>query len=113
VDGRGDAVARATAVRILSATAGARYVSLVVDGTVAAVGRIARATATAALHCLAVRPDLRGRGLGAVLLATLARYAGADELCLQVMTANAVARGLYDRSGFTVTDRYHYRVATA
>jgi ribosomal protein S18 acetylase RimI-like enzyme len=53
---------------------------------------------------LAVAAGHRGRGLGRALLRAAeeqARAAGARELCIQVMSENEVARGLYLASGFT------------
>jgi ribosomal-protein-alanine acetyltransferase len=57
----------------------------------------------ARLYSIAVDPALRGRGLGARLLADAeraARNAGADELRLEVRTDNAAAIGLYERHGY-------------
>jgi ribosomal protein S18 acetylase RimI-like enzyme len=50
-----------------------------------------------------VRPEARGRGLGAALLAAVvahARAAGLERLHLAVGTGNAPARALYDAAGF-------------
>jgi ribosomal protein S18 acetylase RimI-like enzyme len=50
-----------------------------------------------------VRPEARGRGLGAALLAAVvahAREAGLERLHLAVGTENAPARALYDAAGF-------------
>jgi mycothiol synthase len=59
---------------------------------------------------LGVRPALRRRGLGGLLLATALssyRSAGYDRSALSVDTANATgALGLYERAGFTVRDTW-------
>lgn len=53
---------------------------------------------------IALMPEAQGRGIGADLveaMAGAARRAGAGELNLSVRTANAAARRLYARLGFT------------
>lgn len=58
---------------------------------------------TAHLAQLAVRPDLRGAGLGAAMLTSLAascRSAGFARLSLLVGASNTPARRLYARAGF-------------
>jgi len=60
--------------------------------------------ARANVHQLAVRPDLRGRGLGtATLGAALAaiRAAGARDAVLGVHEHNPGARRIYERAGMT------------
>ncbi len=55
------------------------------------------------INNLAIRPDLRGRGLGRFLLqASLAAAAelGASSATLEVRRSNAAARALYTRAGF-------------
>mgnify|MGYP003673786791 FL=1 len=57
---------------------------------------------------LAVRPEARGRGLGAQLTrdaATAATAAGARRLFLEVAEDNAAARALYRRAGFESVGR--------
>lgn len=59
---------------------------------------------TAHLAQLAVRPGLRGAGLGAAMLASLSascQAAGFARLSLLVGASNATARRLYARAGFT------------
>lgn len=75
-------------------------------------GALVRAAATvlyrrgarvARLYSLAVDPVCRGRGLGALLVAALARDArrrGCSVMSLEVRAANAPARALYERLGF-------------
>jgi [ribosomal protein S18]-alanine N-acetyltransferase len=55
------------------------------------------------INNLAIRPELRGRGLGGVLLdASLAAAAGlgATSATLEVRRSNVAARALYARAGF-------------
>jgi ribosomal protein S18 acetylase RimI-like enzyme len=58
----------------------------------------------------------RRRGLGTALMAALDEWAvdrGGDSCLLQVVATNAPALALYDRLGFTVHHRYHYRLGPA
>jgi ribosomal protein S18 acetylase RimI-like enzyme len=53
-----------------------------------------------------VHPAVRGRGVAAVLITAIARWAasaGAATLTLSVMPDNVAARRTYERSGFTVS----------
>ena len=55
------------------------------------------------INNLAVRPELRGQGLGTQLLEVViveAANLGADMLTLEVRQSNEPARRLYERSGF-------------
>jgi len=55
------------------------------------------------INNLAVLPELRGRGLGAELLAAItdeAAHLGATLLSLEVRQSNVPARRLYERAGF-------------
>lgn len=55
------------------------------------------------INNLAVRPELRGRGLGTQLLDALvaeAAHLGATELTLEVRRSNEAALRLYERAGF-------------
>jgi ribosomal protein S18 acetylase RimI-like enzyme len=59
---------------------------------------------------LYVQPRSRGRGLGALAIATVeaaARRLGVRAVHLEVDTGNDRARRLYERSGFAVRQRYH------
>ncbi|MCG5219561.1 GNAT family N-acetyltransferase [Streptosporangium sp. KLBMP 9127] len=77
------------------------------------VGRGVRQKDWWGIYCMAVVPGARRRGhaLG-VLRALLSqgRRQGAKQAYLVVTESNAVARTLYERAGFTVSARYHYRV---
>lgn len=55
------------------------------------------------INNLAVRPELRGRGLGTHLLESIlseARHLGATSLTLEVRRSNVPARRLYAKAGF-------------
>lgn len=69
----------------------------------------------AGLFCLAVRSDLRGRGLGRDVLRALAEWAGvqgAGELFLQVRDDNP-AEALFEREGFRLDHFYVTRTNPA
>lgn len=67
------------------------------------------------LASLAVRRDLRGRGLGSALLSRViegVRGRGAKVVTLEVRASNAPAISLYEKSGFrqvAIRDRYYTR----
>lgn len=111
VDGRGDAAALAVAEKILAG--GPALYGTVVDAYgAAAVGRLALVDDWGGVYCLAVRPDARGRGLGARVLAGLlaaGRERGISRSWLQVRAENTTARRLYQRAGYVEAARYHYR----
>ena len=55
------------------------------------------------INNLAVRPELRGRGLGTQLLESIlveARHLGATSLTLEVRRSNVAAQRLYSKAGF-------------
>ena len=61
---------------------------------------------TVELVSMYVRPRARGRGVGDALVATVVTWAGqknATTVHLWVTEANAAARALYERCGFTLT----------
>lgn len=77
-----------------------------------ALGRTAAQEAE--ILTIGVRPDRRGQGIGAALLARLVehcRSAGVEALYLEVATDNASALALYRRAGFTTvgTRKGYYR----
>jgi ribosomal protein S18 acetylase RimI-like enzyme len=88
----------------------ASYVLLAGDQ---AVGRGVAQGEWYGIYCMAVAPTARRRGLGRAVLRTLlavARRQGARRAYLVVVEHNAAARRLYEREGFRVAGRYHYRV---
>ncbi len=75
------------------------------DGPVQAFANFWIADDTVDLHVIAVAPDARRRGLGAVLLAQVVAAAGARRVVLEVRASNAPAQALYLRAGFVVDGR--------
>lgn len=88
----------------------ASYVQL---GVGQAVGRGVPQGEWYGIYCMAVAAAARRRGLGRAVLCTLlaaARRQGARRAYLIVVERNGAARRLYERAGFRVAGRYHYRV---
>ena len=75
-----------------------------------AVGRGVRQGEWLGVYCMAVRPEERRKGLGRAILRGLRAWGAGRNAYLLVTEANAAARALYEREGFTVAGRYHYRV---
>jgi len=92
----------------------ARFAALHRDGRIAGILVASLDGDQAHLYDLVVDPALRGRGLGGLflrrILSDLFRD-GARAATLQVLESNAVARALYERTGFVEVHPYHYRVA--
>ncbi|GAA3010268.1 GNAT family N-acetyltransferase [Streptosporangium longisporum] len=111
VDGRIGADGLETAARILTGVP-ATYASL----GPGAVGRGVRQGEWFGIYAMAVLPDERRRGHGTRVLSALLSHArgrrgqGTQRAYLVVVESNTAARALYERHGFTVTGRYHYRV---
>lgn len=85
------------------------------SGELSAVGAIhVLGSGAAHLSGIAVRPDLRGTGLGAGLTAELTRRAVAAHgaSTLGVYSDNTVALGLYHRLGYVVAHHFHTRAMT-
>jgi len=67
-----------------------------------------RGSRLARLYSMAVRPDLRGRGVGGLMLATAERMAldkGMSGMGLEVAEGNRPALALYLRTGYIETSR--------
>lgn len=113
VDGRGGAAQLEVARRMLALiVAPAGYASVVEDGRTVAVGRAVAQEGQLGVFSMAVRPEVRRRGLGRQVLHALSawgREQGAGRAYLQVLDGNVQARGLYASAGFDTTHRYHYR----
>ncbi|GAA0377737.1 hypothetical protein Acor_43660 [Acrocarpospora corrugata] len=78
-----------------------------------AVGRGVRQGDWLGIYCMAVRPPARRKGNGTTVLNGLLGWGhehGARRAYLVVTQANAAARAMYERSGFVISGRYHYRV---
>ncbi|MER5649898.1 GNAT family N-acetyltransferase [Streptosporangium sp. NPDC002524] len=108
VDGRFGGDGLATAARILTGVP-AVYASLGRE----AVGRGVVQGEWFGIYSMAVLPHARRRGHGREVLRALlshARAQGTQRAYLVVVESNTAARALYERQGFTVAGRYHYRV---
>jgi N-acetylglutamate synthase len=111
VDGRGDADALAVAVKILTGGP-ALYATLRDDHGAAAIGRLALVGEWGGIYCMAVRPDVRRRGLGSAVVRGLlaaGRERGCANAWLHVLAKNTGAKELYAGFGFTEVSTYHYR----
>lgn len=113
VDGRGGEESLATARTILEGCPSAYALVRDDDGVPAAVGRLALPSGGAGgLYCMATRRENRRRGYGTRVLQSLLREGDARGLgsyWLLVTAANAGARELYSKAGFTEAGRYYYR----
>jgi ribosomal protein S18 acetylase RimI-like enzyme len=104
------------ALRVLTSAPWQAFGSVRADGQTVAIGRVAVSGDWAGLTAIEVHPGYRRRGLAGAVTAALAGAAarhGASQLYLQVEDANAAARALYQRVGFTDHHGYHYRVGPA
>jgi N-acetylglutamate synthase len=92
------------------------YVCVLAEGEPVGMGRaVADAGWTGAFTMVTI-PEARRRGVGRVVLSTIARWAAAQDaprLYLQVERSNDVARRFYNAVGFTQLATYHYRVQSA
>jgi ribosomal protein S18 acetylase RimI-like enzyme len=111
VDGRGDANTLAVAVKILTGGP-ALYATLRDDRGAAAIGRLALVGEWGGVYCMAVRPDVRRRGLGSSVMRGLlaaGQERGCANVWLHVLAGNTGAKALYAGFGFTEVGTYHYR----
>lgn len=82
------------------------------DDFVVGAGFVAGSGGVAVLHALEVAPKARRQGVGTAMTLSAAGWAaehGMDRLLLAVTRANADARAVYGRLGFTEAATYHYR----
>lgn len=99
--------------RILAETPSV-YASLVFEGRVEAIGRLALVGNLGGIYAVATKADSRSRGHGRAVvraLLTEASNRNLEGLWLQVVESNHIAHGLYESLGFETVSRYHYRVA--
>ena len=89
------------------------FVTLRLDGRVAAICRTATAEGWLGLTAVEVDPTLRRRGLATHLLRQVAERTGAPGLYLQTEHSNTAALELYGRAGFTPHHEYRYLRAPA
>ncbi|GAA1865786.1 GNAT family N-acetyltransferase [Paeniglutamicibacter psychrophenolicus] len=100
--------------RILARTPSV-YASLVVEGQLEAVARLALVGNLGGIYSVATREESRSRGHGRAVvqaLLTEAAQRNLEGLWLQVVESNELARGLYESMGFETVSRYHYRLAS-
>lgn len=113
VDGRGGPAQLDVARRMLARIAApAGYASVVLDDEVVAVGRAVAQEEHVGVFSMAVRPELRRRGLGREVLHALGSWStqqGATRAYLQVFDGNVQARALYASAGLDTAHHYHYR----
>ncbi len=105
------------ALRVMTAAADPIFAAMIVDGTVLGVARaVVDNDPAGAIWCgitaLETVPAARRRGIGDHLLRAVIEWAadrGATRVYLQVMEDNVAAQAMYDRLGFGISHRYHYR----
>lgn len=113
VEGPDTAGEQAICREILSATP-SLYASLLHDGRLHAVGRLALVGDLGGIYSVATRVGSRSRGYGRSVVRSLIEEASRRNLegiWLQVAESNSVARGLYGSLGFETISGYHYRQA--
>ena len=111
---RGQPHLPAVARKVLVSAPWQAFGSIRAGGETLAIGRVAVAAGWAGLTAIETGPRYRRRGLAAAITSALAGLAAgqaAENLYLQVEDANAAARALYRRLGFTEHHGYHYRTA--
>jgi ribosomal protein S18 acetylase RimI-like enzyme len=111
-DGRGGPAEQVVARQILDRGT-ALYAGIMVDGRIAASGRLALVDDWSGLYCIAVDPAFRRQGLAQAVIHGLLHSAttrGIDKVFLSVLAGNAPALALYGRFGFSTVSRYHYRI---
>jgi ribosomal protein S18 acetylase RimI-like enzyme len=100
------------ALQVMTAAADPVFASVPIDGTVAGIARAVVDEGWCGVTAVETVEAFRRRGVGRHLMVAVAQWAagrGADRIYLQVAEENAAAQGMYDRLGFAVSHRYHYR----
>jgi RimJ/RimL family protein N-acetyltransferase len=85
----------------------AQFAALVNDHLVGLIGAQRATVESVYLYSLWLEPVARGSGLGHALVTAAVDWARSENariVTLRVDAANAAARGVYERLGFTVTD---------
>ena len=102
------------AARVLVNAPAVACASVSDESGVVAIGRGAVAERWLGVTAMEVAPRARRRGLALHVLRALAAWGGrnrARHVYLQVAEGNTAGRALYERAGFGVHHRYHYREA--
>jgi N-acetylglutamate synthase len=97
--------------RLKESPLNARALLAHIDGRPVGVGTIVLEDRLAGVYSMATAPDMRGRGVASMLLASLLTWAwehGAAHAYLQVDANNHPALGVYRNFGFTTAYTYHY-----
>jgi GNAT superfamily N-acetyltransferase len=100
--------------KVLTSAEEQSFMSIRDGGKVLAIARLSVAGGWAGITAVEVHPEYRRQGIGAAITAAACREAqqrGTSRVFLQVEVDNAPAKALYERLGFRVSHRYHYRVA--
>ena len=101
-------------MKVLMSARSQAFVSVREDGKAIAVGRLSVSDGWAGITSVEVDTAYRRRGLGTAItlgICAVAVARGAGRVFLQVESGNSPAKSLYERSGFTHSHRYHYRLA--
>ncbi len=109
---RGGGGLPAVAVQVMTAAAEPVFASVSIDGTVAGIARAVLDEGWCGVTAVETVEAFRRRGIGRHLMLAVALWAagrGAERSYLQVAQENVAAQAMYDRLGFTVSHRYHYR----
>jgi len=104
----------AVARKVLTSAEEQSFLSIRDADEVLAIARLSNAEGWAGISAVEVNPAYRRQGLGVAITAAACRKAeqrGMRHVFLQVEVDNAPARALYERLGFRLSHRYHYRVA--
>jgi N-acetylglutamate synthase len=107
---------RAAHRAVLNAVPGTqRLLVLWADDAPAACGMSVHADGLLGLFDLVTAAEQRNRGFGSEILRRALQWGArqrVDEAYLQVLATNTAARRIYDRMGFDLVYRYHYRQRT-
>jgi GNAT superfamily N-acetyltransferase len=96
------------AIEVLTAGTEPAFVTLRVDGRVAAICRTATAGGWLGLTAVEVAPSDRRQGLATHLLRQVVEQSPASHVYLQTEHSNTAALALYERAGFTAHHEYRY-----
>jgi len=109
---RGGEALPAVAVEVMAAAADPIFASVSIDGAVAGIARAVVDEGWCGVTAVETVAAFQRRGIGRHLMRGVAGWAaerGAGHMYLQVAEENAAAQAMYDRLGFAVHHRYHYR----
>jgi GNAT superfamily N-acetyltransferase len=96
------------AIDVLTAGTEPAFVTLRIDGRVAAICRTATTGGWLGLTAVEVAPADRRQGLATHLLRQVVEQSPASQVYLQTEHSNTAALALYERAGFTTHHEYRY-----